>query len=403
MINKVGKLKSVFDWAKKHWKIVAIIIAISLGFMLYAVSKKGTTKITYQTAKIEKGTLTSSISASGNVLTTNTLSISTEASGVVKKVYVKDGDKVYVGQKLAEITLDSSGLETYARERSSYISAQNSVNSANNSYRSAIATAEKVLEDVKGHDSDETFAQKESRTKAEVSRDNAYDGLRQAEANLNSASLSFKAVSPTITAPFAGVIGSVNLVEGMVLTSSSSTTNINSQRVAVIKGDSLPVVSVSLSEVDVPKVKVGQKVIVTLDSVSGKTFTGLVATVDRVGATTNNVTSYIANIKLDSSSDAILPNMAATANIVLDTLTDVLIAPTASIEIQNGINYIKVLKNGKQELSEVTLGLNSDNGVEIKSGAVEGETVITGTSTSTTKTTTSTKSVFSSMGGGFPR
>lgn len=381
-------MKKIFDWAKKHWKMTAIAAAIlvcSISYMVYRGTS--TAKTTYQTAKIEKGTLISSISASGNVLTTNTLSISTESSGVVKKVYVKDGDKVYIGQKLAEITLDSAGTLANTKAWASLTAAQNS-------YRSSQASLFNVYDQIKGHESDETFAQKETRTKAEVTNDNAW-------ANLVTANLTYKQTSPIITAPFSGIIGSVNLVEGMVLTSSNSTTSINSQRVAVIKGDSLPVVSVSLSEVDVPKVKVGQKVVVTLDSVSDKTFTGLVATVDRVGSTSNNVTSYIANIKLDSSSDAILPNMAATANIILETLTDVLIAPTASIETQNGISYIKVLKNGNQTLIEVTLGLTTDDGAEIKSGISEGETVITGTSSSSSKsTTTSTKSVFSSMGGG---
>ena len=341
--------------------------------MLLENYKNTTAKITYQTAKIEKGTLVSSISASGNVLTTNTLSISTEASGVVKKVYVKDGDKVYAGQKLAEITLDSAGALASTKAWASLTSAQNS-------YRSSQASLANTYDQIKGHESDETFAQKETRTKAEVSNDNAW-------ANLVTANLTYKQTSPIITAPFSGIIGSVNLVEGMVLTSANSTTSINSQRVAVIKGGSLPVVSVSLSEVDVPKVKVGQKVIVTLDSVSGKTFTGKVATVDRVGSTSNNVTSYPANIKLDSSSDAILPNMAATANIILNTLTDVLIAPVTSIEMQNGINYAKVLKNGKQELVEVTLGLSTDDDVEIKSGVTEGQEVVIRTSTGSSKTT----------------
>lgn len=381
------KFKAIFDWAKKHWKITAIALLLVVGNMWYVVSKNTTAKTSYQTAKIEKGTLISSISASGNVLTTNTLSISTEASGVVKKVYAKDGDKVVAGQKLAEITLDSAGTLANTKAWASLTSAQNS-------YRSSQAILANVYDQVKGHESDETFAQKETRTKAEVSNDNAW-------ANLVTAKLTYQQTSPIIIAPFSGLIGSVNLVEGMVLTSTNSTTSINSQRVAVIKGDSLPVVSVSLSEVDVPKVKVGQKVEVILDSVTDKTFTGVVATVDRVGSTSNNVTSYPANIKLDSSSESILPNMAATANIILDTLTDVLIVPTASIETQNGIDYIKVLKNGNQNLVEVTLGLSTDNGVEIKSGISEGETVITGTSSNTSKsTTTSTKSVFSSIGGG---
>lgn len=364
---------------------MAVLLLVA-GGVWYLASKNTTTKTSYQTAKIKKGTLVSSVTASGSVLTTNILSISTEASGVVKKVYVKDGDKVVVGQKLAEITLDSAGTLANTKAWAGLTAAQNS-------YRSSQASLDNVYDQIKGHESDETFAQKEMRTKAEVSNDNAW-------ANLVTANLSYKQTSPIITAPFSGTIGSVNLVEGMVLTSANSTTSINSQRVAVIKGDSLPVVSVSLSEVDVPKVKVGQKVIVTLDSVSDKTFSGQVATVDRVGSTSNNVTSYNANIKLDSATDSILPNMAANAKIVLNTLDNVLIAPTSSIETKNGKDYAKVLKNGEQSLVEVTLGLSSDDGIEIKSGLSEGEIVITGVTSNSSKTTTSTKSVFSSVGGG---
>lgn len=379
-------MKKVFDLAKKHWKITVAVLLLVVGGIWYLADKNTSTKTLYQTAKVKKGTLVSSVTASGSVLTTNILSISTEASGVVKKVYVKDGDKVVVGQKLAEITLDSAGTLANTKAWASLTAAQNS-------YRSSQASLDNVYDQIKGHESDETFAQKETRTKAEVANDNAW-------ANLVTANLSYKQTSPTITAPFSGIIGSVNLVEGMVLTSANSTTSINSQRVAVIKGDSLPVVSVSLSEVDVPKVKVGQKVIVTLDSVSDKTFSGQVATVDRVGSTSNNVTSYNANIKLDSATDSILPNMAANAKIILTTLDEVLIAPTTSIETKNGKDFAKVLKNGEQSLVEVTLGLSSDDGVEIKSGLSEGDIVITGVTSSSSKTTTSTKSVFSSVGGG---
>lgn len=394
------KLKSIWAWITKDKRrilagAILVILAIT-GIWKLTAGSDG--KAIYQTSKVEKGTIISSVSASGHVLTTNILSITTEASGVVKQVYVKDGDKVTIGQKLAEITLDTVGLEKNAQAYASYISALNGVNSSNNNYRSAIATAERVLDEVKGHDTDETYIQKETRTKAEVARDNAYDGLRQAQANLASAAYNYKAISPIITAPFAGVIGSVNLVEGMVLESASSTTSINSQRVAVIKGDSLPVISVSLSEVDVPKVAVGQKVIVTLDSISDKTFTGKVATVDRIGTTTNNVTSYLAKIKLDSSSPEILPNMAASANIVLETKTDILIAPLSAVSTQDGINYIKILRDGKEVDVPVEIGISSDSQIEITSGLSEGDTVITGTTTSSKTTNTQTRSVFS---GGF--
>ena len=396
----MNKIKALWTWVIKDNKRVigagVAVILIVIGIWKLAAGNGDV--VTYQTSKVEKGTIVSSVSASGQVLTTNILSITTEASGVVKKVYVKDGDKVTAGQKLAEITLDTAGLEKNAQAYASYVNALNGVNSSRNSYRSAVASAEKVLDEVKGHDTDETLTQKETRTKAEVARDNAYDGLRQADANLTSASYSYRSTTPIITAPFAGVIGSVNLVEGMILESASSTTSINSQRVAVIKGDSLPVISVSLSEVDVPKVEVGQKAIVSLDSISDKTFTGKVATVDRVGTTTSNVTSYTAKIKLDSSSSEILPNMAATANIVLEAKTDVLIVPSSAVSTQDGTNFVKTLKDGKEVNIPVEIGISSDSEIEITSGVSEGDTVITGTISTPKTSSTQTRSVFS---GGF--
>ncbi len=408
---KGGKTKQemrtarIFAWLKAGKKrligIGLIVIALISGGVYLSLKSSNSNKVSYQTSTVTKGTIVYSISASGNVLTTNTLSISTQASGVVKKVYVKDGDKVVAGQKLAEITLDSDGALAAAKAYASLISAQNSVNSANNSYRSTQASLAVVYDQVKGHDSDETPVQKEQRTKAEVSNDNAYDGLKQSQANLTSAQISYRLNSSTITAPFSGVVESVGLVEGMVLTSSSSTTNVNSSRVAVIKGDSFPVINVSLSEIDVPKIKVGQKVTVVLDSISDKTFIGEVATVDRVGSVSSNVTSYGANIKLDSDSSQILPNMAATANIILETKTDVLMVTSTALTTQNGSTYAKTLVNGKEIDVPVEVGISSETDTEVISGLSEGQTVITGTTTATSTSSTKTStSVFSSFGGG---
>ncbi len=151
-----------------------------------------------------------------------------------------------------------------------------------------------------------------------------------------------------------------------------------------------------------PRVKIGQKSSITFDSITGKNFTGIVATVDRIGTTSSNVTSYGVNIKLDANSDLILPNMAATAGIIIDTATDVLSVPTGSLVTRNNDIKVKTLVNGIEVTLPVEIGISSDTETVIKSGLSEGQTVITGT-TSNTKTTGTTKSVFSGMGGGFPR
>jgi RND family efflux transporter MFP subunit len=398
--------KKIIKNAKFFWKwlrvdkkrvivLGAIILIVIFGIWKITSAKSG--KVQYQTSTVQKGTVVSTISASGKVLTTNILAINTQASGVVTKIYIKDGDKVTAGQRLADIQLDSDGTLANARAYASLVSAQNGVNSANNNYRSTQASLANTYDQIKGHEADETFAQKETRTRAEVSNDGAYDQIRAAQANLVSASYSYRLTSPTITAPFSGTVGSVGLVEGMVMSSSTSTTNVNSQRVAVIKGDSSPVVNVSISEVDVPNVKVGQKVTVTLDSISDKTFTGIVATVDRIGTISSNVTSYGVNIKLDSGSDLILPNMAATADIITETGIDVLYAPSASLVTQNGSTYAKTLVNGTEVDVPVETGISSDTNTVIVSGLNEGDIVIIGTVSATT-TSSTTKSVFSTSG-----
>jgi hypothetical protein len=169
----------------------------------------------------------------------------------------------------------------------------------------------------------------------------------------------------------------------------------------VITNNSTPIINVTLGETDVPNVKIGQKATITFDSITDKTFTGVVATVDRIGTISSNVTSYGVNIKLDSGSDQILPNMAATADIITDTATDALFVPSAALIIQSGTTYAKTLVNGKEADVAVDTGISSDTDTVITSGLTEGETVITGTVSTTSSTSSSTgTSVFSRTFGG---
>jgi len=266
------------------------------------------------------------------------------------------------------------------------------MNSANNSYRSALASAEKVLDEVKGHDTDETFAQKETRTKAEVAKDNAYDSLKTAQARLTSASLDYKTSSPYIYSPIAGKVKSVTVAEGMNLgaTDSASGSRAN-QRVATIATEGLPIATFNVSEIEVTKITTGQKATITLDSITDKTFTGKVVSVDRVGSTTSNVTSYPVIIKFDTNSDQILPNMAATANIIIETKSNVLIVSSSAVNYQGNQASVNVMKNKVQESISVEVGISSDTETEITSGLNEGDVIVTSASNTSTTSTQSTE------------
>jgi RND family efflux transporter MFP subunit len=399
-LSRLSDIKNWYMGRSLVAKVLILLVILGFGWFAYRkVSGSSSQKIQFQTAQVEKGTLVSTIAASGNIISSNITNITTQASGTVKKVYVNDGDKVYKGQKLAEVELDPAGADNLAQAYSSLLSAQVGLNSANNAYRSALASANSVLDQLQGHATDETFAQIDQRTRAEVSRDNAWDGIKVARARLAAASLDYQISSPVITAPVAGTVRSVTIAEGMNLGATENASGgRTSQRVATIATEGNPLATFDVSEIDVSKIKPGQKVTITIDSITDSTFTGKVVSVDRVGTTSNNVTTYPAIVQFDTSSDKILPNMAATANIIIETKTDVLMVPSTALQNQNGQYSAKVLRNGQEVSLPVEVGISSDTQTEILSGLSEGDTVITGTTTDLSTSTTRNTSVF---GGGF--
>ena len=407
----IQKINTFWRWLRTDKKRIIGSVVI-LGLVIFGISKvfPKNTKIQYQTSTVVKGTVVSTISASGRALSTSVLPINTQVSGIVKTVYVKDGDKVFKGQKIAEITPDTTGEQQYAQALASYYSAKSSVSSANSSYYNlqgaAFVANQKFINDASARNlatDDPTYIQEWGAWKAAENNFNNYaNQLAQANVSLGNASINLQLSSPTMTAPYSGTVSNVNLVTGMVIANTSSTSSsggstVSSQRVAVIKNDATPIVNVTLGETDVPNVKVGQKATITFDSITGKTFTGVVATVDRIGTISSNVTSYGVNIKLDSGSDLILPNMAATADIITDIAVDSLYVPSAALTTQNGATYAKTLVNGAEVDVPVETGISSDTNTVITSGLTEGTVIITGTVTPNSPGTSSTgTSVFSS-------
>jgi len=399
-----NRAKAFIGWflAKRSRVVLVLLTLLALGVFAWVKTDK-TPEVQYQTAQAEKGTIVSTISASGTVVSANTFIIKTSASGVVSNVYVKDGDSVTKGQKIAEVELDLDGEQQYAQAYASYVSASNQLQSAQNNLRSATASKNNVYDQIKGHENDESFAMIETRTKAEVAYDNAYDSVKSAQANLANADFNLRANSPTILAPNSGIVEGLTIAEGLPLSAQTTTSGTRTgQRIASIVKSGSPLISVNLSEIDVPKVEVGQKATITFDSVSDKTFTGVVTAIDRTGSTTSNVTSYPAIIKLDSDSDQILPNMATIANIIVETKNSVLKVSSAAIQTQNSQSTVRVIKNGQETTVNVETGISSDSETEILSGINEGDIVITGQTNSTsTGSTGATTSPFGSTRGGF--
>lgn len=403
-INMTTIKKIILSILRSRFKLIGVLLVVLLiGYFGYRTVLLKPSAARYQTQPVQKGDIVFSITVSGQVVNANFIKVTTSASGVVSKVYVKDGDSVLSGQKIAELSLDSQGLQKSAKVWSAYIAAKSSLDSAqaklNSLQSAAFKTNQKLINDAVARSlktDDPTYIQENADwLQAEADYKNQSMAISSAQASLSSAWLDYSAASPIIYTPQAGKVGNVTILAGINIGGDTV------QTVATIYSEGVPVVTFNLSEVDVSKVKIGQKASVTLDGVPGKTFTGQVQSVNRVGVVSSGVTNYPVLIKLDTDSVEILPNMAATANILLDNKDNVLVIPSSAITTQNGQSIVRVFKNGQVQEVPVEAGLSSDIQTEIKSGLSEGDEVVTGTiSGGTSRTGTSPFNTFNQRGFG---
>ena len=404
-------------------KIFILALLLATGWFTFSKvrgSQSQTPK--YQTAEVEKGTLTVVVSASGQVSSQNSAVVDTQASGVVKKVYVKNGQKVKSGDKIAELDLDMIGQQRSSQSFAGYQSAKNNLETAKINYyalQSDLLTNWKTFMDLAQtslyENSDKSPNTANRQLPEFMVTNNDWLGteakykqqqnvVSQALTSLNSAWISYQQSSLIIYAPISGTVTGLSLQAGSVLTAqSNSSGTATSQKIASIQTDASPIIQVGLTQVDTPKVKVGNKVTVAFDAFPGKTFTGKVISIDTIGNVASGVTSYPAYIKLDSEIPEIFSNMTASANIISQIKDNVLLVPTNAVQSQNGTSIVRVMKSGQTQEVEVETGLSSGTQYEIVSGLKEGDTILIGSinqSTTSRQQNSQTRSPFSGIGGG---
>ena len=417
--------------------VVKILIpCLFIGLMIFAAKKilPGSSKVTYQTATVEKGTLMNSISASGTITSGDTTYITTGASGTVSKVYVKNGDTVVKGQKLAEIDLDDIGQETQTTAWNNYQEAQVSVKTALTQKetdsitmlqkKQAMVEAENAKRDAhSGGWSPETVApytdneltivdmqydQAIATYQAAISNSSiSGTNIALANAKASAAYRSYQQVSRTVISPASGILNNLTLAPGVTIGNAASTSitvssgtdstsnsvSVSSQKIGAIKN---PLgqyqATVTLTEVDVTSVLSDQKVTLTLDAFPDKSLTGTVLAVNTSGSVSQGVTSYTATILLDKTTLDIFTNMAVSADIITSTKTDVILVPSSAVQISPTDSYVQIQKDGKIIDVTVEIGDSNDTQTEIISGLSEGETVISSVISNTPSNSTNTRS-----------
>ncbi|HBZ35255.1 MAG TPA: hypothetical protein DEO33_02355 [Rikenellaceae bacterium] len=359
-------------------KIFTVILV--LGVVYFAFNRIGNTnnQPEYLFQKVERSNIEQIVSETGNVNSSGIVDVYSSSTGIMEAVYIENGAEVKAGQNLFKVRSTATDQEK-ATAFATYQSASSAYNQALNTYRDREATAQKVEDDVKDHDSDETFAQKAARTTAQAARDSAYDAIAAAEASLKSAELAYYATQNIIVrAPASGTVANFLSKVGDHVTAGNNTSG--GMTVLSIGDFSSYTVTLELNEVDIPKVKVGQPATFTLDAFPRKKFQGKVTHVDTIGTNVSGVITYTVVVEIIDPKDSIRPTMTANVDIVVDKAENTLTVPNSAIKPYQGGKAVQLIdpQTNSPKYIPVEVGIKSSERTQIVSGIKEGKEIITG-------------------------
>lgn len=319
--------------------VATVLIVAIAGWRVY--SSRANPK---DAATVQKGVVSQEIILTGQLKAEKDAKLTFQSGGELAYVGVSEGEGVRKGQLL--VRLDTKVLyETYER--------------AVSDLRSAQASLDNVYDQIKGHDKDETLAQKETRTTAEVARDKAYRALEIAKENL---------ANGGIRAPFDGTVASLTYpFTGINTTSAQS-------QIEVVNLSSI-YFAASADQTDVKDLKKGMKVKVILDSFPQDELTG---TLSFIGFTpVEGEVGTVYAVKVEFPAGIIDPmkhriGMGGDAKIVVEEKSDVLFVPSSFINTDGQGKY--VTKAGGKKIY-INTGLEGEERTEIKNVLKEGDAI----------------------------
>ncbi len=328
--------------------IIVIILAILVGGFLMLKSSTPSLE-TISLAKVDKGSISLSVSGTGNIISKSSVNISAKSSAKYTEVLFKTGDTVKSGDVIAK--LDRFDLEK-------------AVKSAEYSFNSAIY-AKRKLEATPLIDENSLKQAQQQINVTSIQVDVAKN-------NLNNNSI--------IVSPINGIITTLNAKVGEYA-------SLTLPVVSIQNPDDIEVL-INVNEIDVNKVILGQDVNVTIDAAGGIKL-GKVSRIESLGVNLNGVINYPVRVELTDKTNVKL-NMSVNAEVLVTKKDNVLRVPSGSLKTKNGQTTVQVVKESSKLKDPKTLsstadlesvvvktGLNDNSYVEILEGLKEGDEVVT--------------------------
>ncbi|MGB8253070.1 MAG: efflux RND transporter periplasmic adaptor subunit [Anaerolineaceae bacterium] len=226
----------------------------------------------------------------------------------------------------------------------------------------------------------------EARVAWNAARDNS-DEIAAAEANVQALENTIN--GSRIIAPFDGSVTDIHTAEGDHVSSGADAIQLDNL--------STLVVDVTISEVDINIINVGDAARITFDAIANKTYNGIVSQVGDSGTEDSGVVKFNVTVTITDADEQVKPGFTAVTTIITDQVTDALLVPVAAIRTINNQKMVIVMRNGIPTPVPVTLGTSSDIYSALVSGNLQvGDLVVI-------TLDTSSSSGFGFMGGGILR
>lgn len=404
----------------RGWIALVVLLAVggsAFGFYLKNKTPKSTT--TYQTEAATKGTLAVTVSGSGNLAIRESVDCYPKTSGTVSEVLVEEGDKVSAGDVLYKLDPEEAEAAT-TKAYAGYLSAKDAVQRATVSLlraRNNLAELEDTYADQRSHPATGATQQKVTKTdiaeaKADVA--SARTSLYSAKANRSSASQDYSDAQDAedelvVTASVDGTVYSLDIEEGdsvsprsggssgsstggssaggssMSGSSSSSGSGTSSSPLSLIEDGAL-CVQLTVNEVDLPSLKLGQRADITVDAFEDLTLTGKVIEIAKTGTSSSGVVTFEVWLSIDVPDARLRESMTAAGTIVTQVVDDAVMVASGAVDSDTQGDYVMVMKSGATTPTrvDVTTGVTNDTSTQILSGLAEGDLVVTSSSDSST-------------------
>lgn len=356
----------------KVWMAMIAIVLIAVVIWFFSGSKKEA-QISFKQEKVEAHTLQNSITATGTIEAVTSVTVGTQVSGIVSKLYVDYNSVVKKGQVIAE--LDKTNLiSELSTAKANLSSAQSQLD-----YQSANLKRYKTLYDKGLVSADEyetaLLSYRQAKEQVATSREN----VQKAQTNLGYA---------TITSPIDGTVISKSVEEGQTVAASFSTPEL----FTIAKDLKNMQVVADVDEADIGSVAEGNRVTFTVDAYPDDTFEGTVTQVRLEATTTNNVVTYEVVISASNEDLKLKPGLTANVTVYTKEQAGVVSIPNKALRFTptketvgkdikivdcKGKNKVWTLSGNTLTAHSVNIGQSDATHTQIISGVNQGTNVVT--------------------------